>query len=100
MEKKEKVTVEISEDDIKNLKIPKMLSWKASSHEMTEEEVENIKNMNWEWYYNCYLYINELLPVSCKRCAHINVFQPLEKEKTCENCGAEVRRCEKEEAGK
>ncbi|HET6418641.1 MAG TPA: hypothetical protein VFG19_00700 [Geobacteraceae bacterium] len=97
MEKKDKGTIEITESDIRDLKVPKMVSWKASSHDMTEEELERIKNLNWEWYYNCYLYIDEIIPISCKRCAHINVFQPGEKEKICENCGAETRRCEKEE---
>jgi hypothetical protein len=90
MEKKEKVNVEIAED-------PKMHSWKVSSHEITGEEMEKINNMNWEWYYNCYLYIDEITPLSCRRCTHINVFQPREKERICENCGAEVKRCEKEE---
>ncbi len=97
MEKKDKGTIEITESDIRDLKVPKMVSWKASSHDMTEEELERIKDLNWEWYYNCYLYIDEILPISCKRCAHINVFQPREKEKICENCGAETKRCEKEE---
>lgn len=92
-----KVDVKITEDDIKNLKVPKMLSWKSSSQQMTEEEVEQYKNMNWEWYYHCYLYIDEITPISCKRCGHINVFQPREKVKNCENCGAESKRCEKEE---
>ncbi len=97
MEKKEKVSVEFTEEDIKGLKVPKMASWRASSHEMTEEELKKFENMNWEWYYNCYLFLDEITPVACKRCSHVNVFQPGEKEKTCENCGAEVRRCEKEE---
>jgi hypothetical protein len=97
MEKREKVNVEITEDDIRQLSAPNMHSWKASSHEMAEEELEKIKNMNWEWYYNCYLYTDEATLVSCKRCAHINVFQPGEKERICEKCRAEVKRCEKEE---
>ncbi len=90
MDKKEKLNIEIAEN-------PKMHSWKASSKKITEEELEKINNMNWEWYYNCYLYIDEIISVLCKRCAHVNVLQPREKERTCENCGAEVKRCEKEE---
>ncbi len=92
-----KVDVEISEEDIRNLKSPKMLSWESASREMTEEELEKIKNMNWEWYYHCYLYLDEIIPITCKRCGHINVFQPGEKTRTCENCGDETKRCEKEE---
>jgi hypothetical protein len=83
--------------DTKNPRVPTILSWEGSRQEMTEEELENIKNMNWEWYYNCYIYLDEILPVSCKRCGHINVFQPMEKVRECENCAAETKRCEKEE---
>jgi len=95
MTKKKAAT--ISEVDINALKAPKMVSWESSKQEMTEEELEKIKNMNWEWYYHCYLFIDELTPIACKRCGQINVFQPREKTRTCENCGAETKRCEKEE---
>jgi hypothetical protein len=94
--KKKKATV-ISGVDIDTLKTPKMVSWESAKQEMTVEELEKIKNMNWEWYYNCYLYLDEITPIACKRCGQINVFQPGEKTKTCENCGAEAKRCEKEE---
>jgi hypothetical protein len=83
--------------NVKNPKVPKILSWEGSRQDMTEEELDTIKNMNWEWYYNCYIYLDDILPVSCKRCGHINVFQPREKVRDCENCGAESKRCEKEE---
>lgn len=92
-----KVDVKNIEEDIRNHRVPKMLSWKSSTHEMTEEELEKFRNMNWEWYYHCYLFIDEITPISCKRCGHINVFQPGEKVRNCENCGAEAKRCEKEE---
>lgn len=94
---KKKDGVKISEEDIRNRGVPKLLSWESASQEMTEEELEKIRNMNWEWYYNCYLYLDEIIPISCKRCSHINVFQPGEKMKICENCGAHSKRCEKEE---
>ncbi len=87
----------LTDEDIRNLHSPRMLSWKRSPHEMTEEEIEKFTKMNWEWYYNCYLYLDEVIPVMCKRCGHFNVFQPGEKVRRCENCGDESKRCEKEE---
>jgi hypothetical protein len=92
-----KKAARISEVDISALKAPKMVSWETARQDMTEEELETIKNMNWEWYYHCYLYLDEIIPIACKRCGQINVFQPREKKKTCKNCGAETKRCEKEE---
>ncbi len=92
-----KVEFKIDEDEIKKLKAPKMLSWESGRQEMTEEELDKIRNMNWEWYYNCYLYMDEIIPVACKRCGFFNIFQPGEKLKNCENCAAECKRCEKEE---
>jgi hypothetical protein len=56
--------------------------------------------MNWEWYYNCYLYKDEPVAVMCKICGNINVFQPGEKKKKCNHCGIECRRCEVDEEGK
>lgn len=90
MDKKDKLNTDITEG-------PNRHSWKASSHEISEEELEKINNLNWEWYYNCYLYIDEITFLPCRRCAHINIFQPMEKERICDNCGAQVKRCAKEE---
>ena len=89
--------IKISEEDVKTLKTPKSMTWRKTHEVMTEEEVDKIKNMNWEWYYNCYIFLDAPTPVSCKRCEHINIFPPWEKIMTCENCGTECKRCEKEE---
>lgn len=75
----------------------KSLQWERVIHEMTEEEVDRIKNMNWEWYYNCYLYKDEPLEILCKICNGLNVFLPGEKRKKCAHCGLEIRRCEVDE---
>lgn len=71
--------------------------WQKVSQEMTEDELEKIRSMNWEWYYHCYLYIDQYTPILCKRCGQFNVFAPREKTRKCENCGAETKRCDKEE---
>lgn len=78
----------------------KSLHWELARNEMTEEEVGKIRNMNWEWYYNCYLYKDEPVAVMCKICGNINVFQPGEKKKKCSHCGIECRRCEVDEEEK
>jgi hypothetical protein len=97
MAENKKPEVKITEEDIRSLKVPKVLSWQKAEEEMTEEEIEKIKKMNWEWYYNCYIYLDSPTPVSCKRCGHINIFMPGEKTLKCENCGTESKRCEVEE---
>ncbi len=75
----------------------KSLHWELAKREMTEEEIENIKNLNWEWYYNCYLYKDEPIEVTCKICGLMTVFLPGEKSKKCVHCGIECRRCEVDE---
>lgn len=75
----------------------KSLHWELAKREMTEEELNKIKNMNWEWYYNCYLYKDEPVEVTCKICGSMNVFLPGENSKKCEHCGIECRRCEVDE---
>ena len=92
-----KPEIKISEEDLKNLKTPKSMTWRKSQEVMTEEEIDKIKNMNWEWYYNCYIFLDSPTPVACKRCEHINIFPPWEKIMKCENCGTDCKRCEKEE---
>jgi hypothetical protein len=67
------------------------------NREMTEEEIEKFKNMNWEWYYNCYLYLDEPLEIMCKICGGLNTFLPREMKKKCVHCGIECHRCEKVE---
>ncbi len=76
---------------------PPAPSWERVSFELTEEELKTAKEMNWEWYYNCYLYLDEPISIACKRCGHINLFHPREKWKKCDNCAAVCRRCDKEE---
>lgn len=76
---------------------PPSMHWQAATHEMTEEEIDKIRNMNWEWYYNCYLFKDEPVAVSCKICGKMNVFLPGEKKKKCVQCGIEGRRCEVDE---
>lgn len=71
--------------------------WKKVTYPMSEEEVEKIKAMNWEWYYNCYLYRNETLEIMCKICGGLNIFLPGEMKKKCVHCGIECRRCEVDE---
>jgi len=92
-----KPEIKISDEDLKNLKTPKSMTWRKSQEVMTEEEIDKFKNMNWEWYYNCYIFLDVPTPVACKRCEHTNIFPPWEKIMKCENCGAECKRCEKEE---
>jgi len=75
----------------------KSLHWELVRKEMTEEEVAKFKEMNWEWYYNCYLYKDEPLEILCKICGGINIFLPGEKKKKCIHCGIECRRCEVDE---
>jgi len=92
--------LDLSSEDLENIdkiKKTKSLQWEHASHQMTEEEVETIKNMNWEWYYNCYLYKDEPLEILCKICGGLNVFLPREKKKKCVHCGLEIRRCEVDE---
>jgi len=74
--------------------------WKKVTHPMSEEEIEKIKSMNWEWYYNCYLYKNETLEIMCKICGGLNIFLPGEMKKKCIHCGIECRRCEVDEEAK
>lgn len=50
--------------------------------------------MNWEWYYNCHLYKDEPVAVTCKICGNMNVFLPGEINKKCGHCGIECRRFE------
>lgn len=76
---------------------PNTPRWMRTNKEMTEEEVENIKNMNWEWYYNCFLYLDEPLEIMCKICGGLNNFLPREMKKKCLHCGIECHRCEKKE---
>lgn len=70
------------------------MNWEKATHTMSEEEIEYFKNLNWEWYYNCYLYKNETIEVLCKICQGLNIFQPGEMKKKCVHCGIECRRCE------
>jgi hypothetical protein len=76
---------------------PKSMHWELAKNEMTEEEVQKIRDMNWEWYYNCYLYKDEPIAIACKICGAINVFLPGEMKKKCSKCGIESRRCEVDE---
>jgi hypothetical protein len=76
---------------------PKAMHWEFAKKEMTEEELQKIRDMNWEWYYNCYLYKDEPVAVSCKICGALNVFLPGEKKKKCILCGIECHRCEVDE---
>ncbi len=73
------------------------MHYELARRPMTEEELKKITDMNWEWYYNCYLHKDEPIPISCKVCGWINVFSPGEKKKRCAKCGIEYRRCEVEE---
>lgn len=75
----------------------KPMRYELAKREMTEEELEKIKNMNWEWYYNCYLYKDEPIMVLCKICGATNIFLPREMSKKCAECGIECRRCEVDE---
>jgi hypothetical protein len=74
--------------------------WMRSKSTMTEEEVEKFKEMNWEWYYNCYLYRDESIEVACKICKGVNIFLPGEMKKKCVHCGIECHRCEVDEEAK
>jgi len=74
--------------------LPRTTRWERTNKEMTEEEVEKFKNMNWEWYYNCYLYLDEPLEIACKICGGQNYFLPKEMKKKCTHCGIECNRCE------
>jgi hypothetical protein len=89
--------IKLTEEEIRNLTSPKSMTWRKTHEVMTEEEIDKIKNLNWEWYYNCYILLDTLTPIACKRCNHINIFLPREMTRKCENCGAECKRCEKEE---
>jgi len=72
----------------------KSLHWELAKKDMTEEELATIRDMNWEWYYNCYLYKDEPVEVTCKICGFMNIFLPGEKSKKCVQCGIQCRRCE------
>ena len=74
--------------------LPNLPRWIRSTKGMTEKEVETFKNMNWEWYYNCYLYLDEPLEITCKVCGGLNNFLPREMKKKCTHCGIECHRCE------
>ncbi|MDD2319220.1 MAG: hypothetical protein PHO83_04125 [Geobacteraceae bacterium] len=76
---------------------PRLMRSKST---MTEEEVEKFKGMNWEWYYNCYLYRDEPIEVMCKICKGVNIFLPGEMKKKCSHCGIECHRCEVDEQAK
>ena len=89
--------IKLTEEEIKNLTSPGNITWRKSQVVMTEEEVDKYRNMNWEWYYNCYILLDSPTPIACKRCNHINIFLPGEMTRKCENCGIECKRCEKEE---
>jgi len=89
--------VESTEDNLDKINRRKNLHWEHITHEMTEEEVDGFRNMNWEWYYNCYLYKDEPLEILCKICGGLNTFLPGEKKKKCVHCGLEIRRCEVDE---
>jgi hypothetical protein len=83
--------------NVQNPSLPNSSRWERSKKEMTEEEVEKFKNMNWEWYYNCYLYLDEPLEIMCKICGGLNIFLPREMKKKCGHCGIECHRCEMKE---
>jgi hypothetical protein len=72
----------------------KSMNWELATHSVTEEEIDTIKNMNWEWYYNCYIFRDETIEVVCKICQGMNIFHPGEMKKKCEHCGIECHRCE------
>jgi len=80
--------------------LPRTTRWERTNKKMTEEEVEKFKNMNWEWYYNCYLYLDEPLEVTCKICGGLNYFLPREMKKKCNHCGIECKRCDVSEKTK
>jgi hypothetical protein len=84
-------------EDAKNPPSSKSMHWQVATHEMRKEEIDRISNMNWEWYYNCYLFKDEPVEVSCRICGKLNVFLPGEKKKKCAHCGLECRRCEVDE---
>lgn len=73
------------------------MHYELAKREMTEEELEKIRSKNWEWYYNCYLYRDEPIMVSCKICGALNIFLPREMTKKCRQCGIECHRCEVDE---
>lgn len=75
----------------------KSVPWEKITHPISEEEIARIKAMNWEWYYNCYLYKDEPLEIMCKICGGLNIFLPGEMKKKCIHCGIECRRCEVDE---
>jgi hypothetical protein len=83
--------------DVREPSMQRTPRWIRSKSTMTEEEVEKFKKMNWEWYYNCYLYRNESIEVTCKICNGVNIFLPGEMKKKCSHCGIECRRCEVDE---
>ncbi|MGA7827585.1 MAG: hypothetical protein WCA04_08000 [Geobacteraceae bacterium] len=90
----------MEKDEKKNAQTPSLPNtprWVRSTKEMTEEEVEKFKSMNWEWYYNCYLYLDEPLEIMCKICGGLNSFRPREMTIKCIHCGIECHRCEKKE---
>jgi hypothetical protein len=92
--------IKMKKPDKKSIQNPSLSAaprWERSKKVMTEEEVEKFKNMNWEWYYNCYLYLDEPLEILCKICGGLNIFQPREMKKKCEHCGIECHRCEMKE---
>ncbi|HOP39821.1 MAG TPA: hypothetical protein PLI53_02135 [Geobacteraceae bacterium] len=76
---------------------PHLIRYKGG---MMKEEIEKFQNMNWEWYYNCYLYLDEPIMVTCKICGGMTLFLPREMKKKCENCGIECHRCEVDESKK
>ncbi len=88
---------EVSSDPKDNREVPKIVPWEVKNQEMTQEEVEQIQSLNWEWYYNCYLYGDQKIVIACKRCGRYNWFEPGEKIVTCTTCGEKCTRCEKEE---
>jgi hypothetical protein len=75
----------------------KSMHYELAKREMTDEELQKIRDMNWEWYYNCYLNLDEPIMVSCKICGAINIFLPREMKKKCGECGIECHRCEIDE---
>lgn len=67
---------------------------------MPKEEIDKFKNVNWEWYYNCYLYLDEPIEITCKVCGGMTMFLPREMKKKCMHCGIECHRCEVDESKK
>lgn len=91
---------EVKKEKLEETPPPRSPNWIRYRGGITKKEIEKIQGMNWEWYYNCYLYLDEPIEVTCKVCGGMTVFLPREMKKKCMHCGIECHRCEVDESKK